>query len=280
MSTSSDFPRYRIPFTSVTPPGVPVSDVSTNQAIIPPSSPIRGSRSNRTSSPPPNLYALRRSNKRDSTSPCCTPTNSPERNRGSQSSPSGHASRSHRSFQVTGSDGSRLRGPESPPTPYSLGSREIGRGSRNFGRPLVGISNLNLDLTKAERIGLEMSAATFAEGGFGTGSDDNTPRLFGSWEERQRRQRELNRVRIRNWEKFYGNMDGQREGGGVKCHDVVGFGERSGRPQGTVGGGDEERDDKEVNDGNDPETMLVPVKFIVNQGKSVYRGSGEKEMTK
>ena len=139
----------------------------------------------------------------------------------------------------------------------------MGRGLRNSVRPLVGISKLNLDLSLAERAGLEMSAATFAEGGYGKGPDaDNTPRLFGSWEERQRRQRELNQVRIRNWEKFYGNMDGQREGGGVKCHDIVGLRGRSGRLQGTAEDGEGQDGEKE-NDSNNQETVLVPVKFIV-----------------
>lgn len=238
-----------------------MSNVSINQAISPPNSPTRSGRRSRASSPPPSLHALRRSKKTDSTSPCCTPTNSPDRNRGSQGSPSRRASRSHRPFQATRSDGFRLHGPESPPTPYSLGPREIGRGSRNLGRPQVGISKLYLDLTQAERTGLEMSAATFAEGGYGKSSDDNsTPRVFGSWEERQRRQRELNQIRIQNWEKFYGNMDGQREGGGVRCHGV----KRSAKLQGRVEDNDEERDCEKENDGNDRETALVPVNFIVD----------------
>jgi len=49
-----------------------------------------------------------------------------------------------------------------------------------------------------------------------------TPVFFGSMEERQRRYRELNKMRIRNWERFYGDMDGQREGGGLRSADVGG----------------------------------------------------------
>ncbi|KAF8467871.1 hypothetical protein BDZ91DRAFT_762651 [Kalaharituber pfeilii] len=125
--------------------------------------------------------------------PCCTPANSPEKHRNSP------RARSHRAKAYH-----RLRSPSSPPTPY------ISREKEDF---RTGVSKLNLDLGLAERASLEMAAATLGS----TTRHFASPGFFGSLEERQRRYREINQVRIRNWEIFYGDMDGQREGGGVRC---------------------------------------------------------------
>lgn len=198
--------------------------------------------------------------------PCCTPTNSPEKYRNTNSSPQRSHSRNRRSrpgYQ-------RLRAPGSPPTPYAT---TAARGSMAGGETAdlqYGISKLKLDMVDGDKQSLDFAATPTTFGSRASYDDDEyemeaedgvgirgggSPRFFGSLEERQRRYRELNEVRIRNWERFYGDMDGQREGGGVRCKSALGD------KMENLQDSKEMEEEEEGGDNGKGKPAAVPVKF-------------------
>lgn len=95
--------------------------------------------------------------------------------------------------------------------------------------------------------------------GYGTGIGN--PVYYGSLAERQRRYKELNKARIKNWERFYGDMDGTREGGEVR---------KGGRVLVALRGGIDPEQETEKEEENVPKEgieeksgkLALPVKFV------------------
>ena len=202
-----------------------------------------------------------------------------------QSSPGGGRSsrRLNKGFSGGGYQHQRVRAPGSPPTPYATSGRDkpsfYGPGQQGYddtGSGYFGISKLNLSLSQAERTKEDLAAATLSSGGEYTMQLQGAPGFFGSMEERQRRYRESNQMRIRNWERFYGDMDGQREGGGLRSSSVGGrlVGLRGGRAPGLEDDledkirMDDEKQAGEANEEGDTEGqekgLFVPVKFVLD----------------
>ena len=200
-----------------------------------------------------------------------------------QVSPGGGRSSRRPSKGSGGYQHQRVRAPGSPPTPYATSGRDkpgfYGSGQQGGNDPgsgYFGISKLNLSLSQAERMKEDLAAATLSSGGEYTMQLQGTPGFFGSMEERQRRYRELNQMRIRNWERFYGDMDGQREGGVLKSSSVgrrlVGL--RSGIPGLEDDSGNKIRVEDEKGTEGDANNeggaegqekgLFVPVKFVLD----------------
>ncbi|KAF8426207.1 hypothetical protein EV426DRAFT_572675 [Tirmania nivea] len=237
---ASETPKYPIPYSSLAATSSEHDDTVTDSSpmaslTLPqslrsssgdPTSPSKRRRGSRTTPPPPKLN---RKGSAGTPTPCCTPTNSPEKLRSMQSSPGGGRSsrRLSKGSNGGGYQHQRVRAPGSPPTPYATSSRDkpgfFGSGQQDYddtGSGYFGISKLSLSLSQAERTKEDLAAATFSSGGEYTMQLQGTPGFFGSMEERQRRYRKLNQMRIKNWERFYGDMDGQREGGGLMSSSV------------------------------------------------------------
>ncbi|KAF8455749.1 hypothetical protein BGX38DRAFT_1166648 [Terfezia claveryi] len=297
---ASDTPQHPIPYSSLTENPrksdtgnhtvtdySPMASLTLSQSHRTPSgtptSPSKRRWGSRTTPPPPKQN---RKGSAGAPAPCYTPTNSPEKVRSMQSSPgSGRSSRRlNKGFSGGGYQHQRVRAPGSPPTPYATSGRDkpgfYGLGQQDYddaGSGYFGISKLNLSLSQAERTKEDLAAATFSSGGEYTMQLQGTPGFFGSMEERQKRYRELNQMRIRNWERFYGDMDGQREGGGLRNSGVgkrlVGL--RGGRAPGleddlghntkmegekrTEGDANTERETEGQEKG-----QFVPVKFVLD----------------